>query len=92
MIKINNAKITQRKPKIDYPCIWEYKVIGENPTLIKDAILKACNSSTPQITYSHTSSSGKYHSFNATLVVQDEQNRLLIFDNLKLNPAIKMVF
>ena len=91
MIKINNTKTTQRKPIIDYPCMWEYTVIGENPTLIKDAILSACDNKIPQITYSHTSSSGKYHSFNATLLVQDEQNRLLIFDNLKLNPAIRMV-
>ena len=81
----------QDKLELEYPCAWQYKVIGEEPTLVKDAINRACAPESPEITFSHSSSGGKYHSFNASLTVQDEENRLKIFDTLKNDPAIKMV-
>ena len=77
--------------KIEYPCSWDYKVIGEDPTLIKDAVNRICAPTTPVLTYSHTSSGGKYHSFNATLIVENQETRLAIFEALKQDPAIKMV-
>jgi hypothetical protein len=90
MIDCRKKEIPQR-PEIDYPCLWTYKVIGEDNSLLKELITAACSPSTVKITHSHTSSKGKYHSLNAELVVPDEQRRLEIYEQLQNNPAVKIV-
>ncbi|MFH0785202.1 MAG: DUF493 domain-containing protein [Pseudomonadota bacterium] len=78
-------------PEIKYPCIWTYKVIGENRSLLKDVILAACAPHAVLISHSHSSSKGKYHSVNAELVVPDETARLRIYEVLKNSSAVKIV-
>ena len=80
-----------KRPEIDYPCTWVYKVIGQDCSLLKDAITSACAPADVQICHSHSSSKGKYHSLNAELVVADEKTRLSIYEILKNNPAVKFV-
>lgn len=79
------------KPEIEYPCNWVYKVIGEDQEEMKNLIVTACAPAEVQITHSHTSSKGKYHSLNASLVVESEEQRLQIYDLLKNHPAVKVV-
>ncbi len=79
------------RPKIDYPCSWVYKVIGEDCSLLKEAITGTCAPEKVTITHSHASSKGKYHSLNAELTVANEEARLQIYENLKASPAVKMV-
>lgn len=79
------------KPEIEYPCTWVYKVIGEDQETLKNVIVTACAPEQVDITHSHSSSKGKYHSLNATLVVPDENTRLQIYELLKQHPAVKMV-
>jgi uncharacterized protein len=82
---------SQDRPKIDYPCVWTYKVIGEDHALLKDAIVEACCPHAVIISHSHSSRKGKYHSVNAELVVPDEGARLRIYATLKSNSAVKIV-
>ena len=86
------APTTPQRPEITYPCLWSYKVIGENHDALREAILVACAPHPVDITYSRASSSGKYHSLEARLVVADEVARLAIFDCLKTHPAVKILF
>lgn len=79
------------KPEIRYPCLWQYKVIGRKHSLIEQAIEETCAPVPVSITYSHSSSSGKYHSYNAEIEVQDEEARLAIYRALHNHPAIQMV-
>jgi uncharacterized protein len=79
------------KPEIHYPCIWQYKVIGKDHSLIKEAIEEICAPVPVSITYSHSSSSGKYHSYNAEIEVQDEEARLAIYHALHDHSAIQIV-
>lgn len=81
----------QRKPDIDYPCNWVYKVIGEDPRILEELIITACAPASVEITPSHTSSGGKYHSLNASLTVENEAMRLQIYDLLKEHPAVRYV-
>lgn len=81
----------QRKPDISYPCSWEYKVIGENQETLREAIMVACAPAAPEICVSNVSSSGKYSSLNATLVVENEEMRLTIFCQIQEHPSVKMV-
>lgn len=80
-----------KKPDIDYPCTWVYKVIGENTDTLKELILTACAPAQVEIAHSHSSSKGKYHSLNATLVVETEEMRLQIYELLKNHPTVKIV-
>jgi hypothetical protein len=79
------------RPEIEYPCIWVYKVIGEDCSLLKDIIVSACSPLPVKISHSHTSSKGKYHSLNAELEVPNEEVRLRIYDLLKCSPVVKIV-
>ena len=81
----------QRKPDISYPCLWEYKVIGEDRQTLTEIIVTTCAPEVPDIVLSNVSSTGKYFSLNATLTVEDEKMRLDIFDRLQKHPAVKMV-
>ncbi|PID77160.1 MAG: hypothetical protein CSB24_02790 [Deltaproteobacteria bacterium] len=79
-----------KKPDIIYPCLWQYKVIGEDKLLVEEAINRICGGSA-KINHANTSSSGKYHSFNVELEVADEQERNNIFAKLQKHQYIKMV-
>lgn len=80
-----------KRPEIEYPCTWVYKVIGEDCTLLKDIIISTCAPLEVSITHSQMSSKGKYHSLNAELVVSSEEVRLNIYETLQSAPAVKIV-
>jgi uncharacterized protein len=90
---INNSSSanTPDRPEIIYPCSWTYKVIGEDCAQLREIIIAACFPHTVLVSHSHSSSTGKYHSVNAELVVPDEMARLRIYENLKNNSAVKIV-
>jgi len=79
------------RPEIKYPCDWVYKVIGEDCNLLEEAVISACSPLPVKISYSHSSSSGKYHSLNAELEVPTEEVRLKIYEHLQSSPAIKVI-
>lgn len=87
----NHSEDTPERPEIDYPCIWVYKVIGEDCSLLKDLIVSACAPIPVAISHSHSSSKGKYHSLNAELEVPSEEVRLQIYETLKKSPATKII-
>lgn len=79
------------KLEISYPCHWSYRVIGEDLSLLKEVIVKACAPHPVTISHSQSSSKGKYHSLNAALTVPDEATRLAIYERIRENPAVKIV-
>lgn len=87
------------KPKIDYPCQWGFKVIGNDEEAVHKAIhecLRECledeESERPvEIGSSRTSGGGKYVSVGLTVEVLDEVERNIIFQALADRPEIKMV-
>ena len=81
---------TAKTPEITYPCLWLYKVIGEDATALTRAINAVCPAPT-SIVPSKTSSSGKYCSLNVEIEVANEATRLAIYQNLKNHLAVKMV-
>jgi hypothetical protein len=88
---INQPPESPDRPEISYPCLWVYKVIGEDCTLLTDIIVSACSPLPVTVSHSHSRSKGKYHSLNAELMVPDEDFRLKIYESLKNNPAVKIV-
>ena len=82
---------TMNKTKIDYPCQWSYRIIGDDEQLLSDAATAAVGDKKFTLSVSNSSSGGKYHSLNMELVVDDEAERLAIFNHLKKDDAIKFV-
>ena len=80
-----------QRPVIEYPCSWEYTVIGTDHTQLKEAVQLVCAPSDVVITVSHTSSKGKYLSVKARLLVESEEHRNSIFTMLKDHTAIHFV-
>ena len=78
------------KPIIDYPCLWEYKLIG----LTEPAIRKTAGEVVDveyTLTRSNASTSGKYQSMSLKIMVADEAMREGIFRSLKAHADIIMV-
>ncbi len=80
-----------RKPEILYPCIWSYQVIGIDEELLREAIGEVLGDLQHVVKPGHSSSGGKYRSLGLEARVEDELERLKIFDRLSKHPAIRFV-
>ena len=87
MILDSNSK----KPTIEYPCDWHYKVIGTDVDEMIKAIELITEGMEYKISSSNVSSKGKYLSLNLTVLVSSEIIRDIIFAKLKANEFVKMV-
>ncbi|MBW2560970.1 MAG: DUF493 domain-containing protein [Deltaproteobacteria bacterium] len=80
-----------RKPILEYPCRWAYKIIGPDKGEMEKAIGEIVEGCACTITPSNTSKTGKYHCLNLEMLVDDEGHRTGIYDRLCGHPAIKIV-
>ncbi len=87
----DNSTGNQCRPEINYPCIWEYRVIGTDRQRLTEIVLSACEPAVPTIRDGNRSSQGRYCSVNATVEVSSEDMRLAIFARISNNPEIKLV-
>lgn len=79
------------KPKIDYPCTWQYKIIGESKTDITRVVDTAVQYQPYVLTDSNVSSSGRYISMNLELTVENDEQRLALYRIMGADPAIKVI-
>jgi putative lipoic acid-binding regulatory protein len=77
---------------VDYPCEWIYKVIGSDKESVHNVIASIIQGHKYQIDDSNSSKSGKYLSFDVTVMVGDEEYRNKIYQALKGHDDIKFVF
>ncbi len=78
-------------PKIEYPCTWSFKIIGSDAAQITDAVVMMLEAFEYQFGESRHSRTGKYTSFNLSVHVKSEQERLAIFSGLKRIPSVKVI-
>ncbi len=84
---------------IEYPCPWDYKIIGTSEDAMRDAVRvcldKALNRASGEREFelgtSRTSNGGKYVSLRLNLMVLDEAERNGIFSSLAGHPEIRIV-
>ena len=79
------------KPQIEYPCRWQYTVVGENEWALREILLLACAPSEVDIHFSHRSSGGRYVSLKAEITVASEEERLDIFQRIQNNSEVRFV-
>ena len=80
-----------KRPIIEYPTKWDYKVIGEDIDKLLKAIEETVNGLEYEITPSNISKGGKYFSLNLTVVVLSEVMRNRVFRDLDDHPNVKIV-
>lgn len=87
-----------KQVQIDYPCSWDYTLIGEDPVRIQAAVDRILSSpdfwgENPRysLTDSHASGQGKYRSLHLRVDVTDEGERLRLFTALSADDAIRFV-
>ena len=79
------------KPNIDYPCHWNYKIIGTELEKMIRAVEEIVEGMEYNIASSNVSSKGKYFSLNLKVFVSSEAIRDIIFAKLESSEYIKMV-
>ncbi|NEW61583.1 DUF493 domain-containing protein [Sulfurovum sp. bin170] len=81
----------QTKPNIEYPCQWEYKIIGTNKVELEVSISDIMGDRDYKSRAGNSSSKGKFHSLNASCNVASEDERNAIFKAFQEHVAVKMV-
>jgi len=79
------------KPKIDYPCTWQYKIIGESAVAITRLVADHVHEKGYTLTDSNISSGGRYVSMSLELTVQSDERRLELYRLLAEDPTVKVV-
>jgi putative lipoic acid-binding regulatory protein len=80
-----------RKPVLEYPCQWLYKIIGANQEELQQAAAAIINKQPCTISLSNSSKTGKYHCLNIEVEVTCEKSRNTIYQAFKQHPQVKMV-
>ena len=81
-----------RKPEIDYPCTWSYRIIGADELRMRTAVREIVGQAEHELTLGLESAHGKYRSLQLELVVESEARRLEIFAALTRHPDVRFVF
>jgi uncharacterized protein len=80
-----------KKPQIDYPCEWSYKIIGVSVEDMVTAVEETIVNLEYDLTPSNISLKAKYFSLNIKVLVPSELIRDMIFRKLSKHPAIKYI-
>ncbi|GAB4344502.1 MAG: hypothetical protein Kow0089_21080 [Desulfobulbaceae bacterium] len=78
------------RPKIDYPCSWQYRIIGESVSEM-ERIVAGLVHEEYTLTRSNVSRNGRYVSLSLELVVESEARRLELYRLLGAESQIKVV-
>ena len=79
------------KARIEYPCRWTYKVIGENLDGMRVAIAALTSGGDCVVTLSRNSAADRFHCLNVDRVVESEADRVWLYEALRKHPAVKIV-
>ena len=80
-----------QRPKIEYPCEWEYRIVGTDQEALKKSVCDVVKGREYSLTFSNISRNGKYISLGLTTIVEDEAVRNEIFASLKAQPSVEIV-
>ena len=84
-------ELQNRKPEINYPTKWEYKIIGSDVDEMIKAVENIVRDFEFELVPSNISKKANYFSMNVIVFVPTEEFRDKIFKELAEHPAIKFV-
>ncbi|MBN2539214.1 MAG: DUF493 domain-containing protein, partial [Deltaproteobacteria bacterium] len=77
-----------KKPIVEYPCRWIYKIIGSDSGELEEVIEEIVRGYDYTIAPSNISKNGTYRSLTLEVLVDDEGCRTGIYDTLRNHPAV----
>lgn len=78
------------KPVVDYPCAWEYRIIGADAEDMRAAVAAVLGSRSYTLREANQSRSGRWRSMSLELVVQSEEDRNTIHRELTAHRWIRL--
>lgn len=81
----------KKRPDIDYPCEWVYKLIGTDRDDLKSAVAEILPEGDYTLTLSNKSSKGKYLCLNLEITVYDHSTREGLYQALNAHADIRLV-
>ena len=81
----------QQHLKIDYPCEWEYRIIGVGDEALRLAVSEIIGDRKHSLAFSNISKTGKYISLSLKTIVENEEIRNSIYASLTKHAAVKKV-
>ena len=81
----------EEKLELSYPCNWEYKVMCFSHVEITEIVTHVIKDRDFTHKKGNQSKTGKYQSYNITLLVHSDDDRTLLFELFKSHEDIKMV-
>ena len=88
MILDNN---TPQKPTIEYPTQWGFKIIGRNEAKLKACIKEVMGEKAHQCTLGNRSKTGKFTTYNASCMVESQEERDTLFKAFQEHEDVEMV-
>ncbi len=88
MILDNN---TTEKPQIEYPTNWGFKIIGRDKDKLKACIKEVMGDKEYLCSLGNTSRTGKFTTYNASCVVENEEERDRLFKCFQDHDDVEMV-
>ena len=82
---------TPQRPTIEYPTQWGFKLIGKDKEALLACIKEAMGEKEHLCSMGNTSKTGKFHSYNASCMVDTEEERNRIFKYCQDHDAVEMV-
>ncbi|WP_304210336.1 DUF493 domain-containing protein [Helicobacter canis] len=78
------------KPEIHYPCLWEFRIIGEDKQSL-ERIVSELVAKPYTLDEKNHSSKGRFVSMHLSVEVESEEERNALYQSLSTHKAIKMV-
>jgi putative lipoic acid-binding regulatory protein len=86
---LNNS--CQEKPDIEYPTHWGYKIIGRDEEQLRACIAEIVGDKEYTCSVGNRSKNGKFVTYNARCVVENEEERYAIFKAFEAHGCVEMV-
>ena len=83
-------EISNKELNLSYPCLWSYVIIGKEEQKIKN-IIKNIIKKKHNLKLKNSSKNGRFISFELSLIVDSEAERISIFSQLNNSKEILQV-
>ncbi len=77
--------------ELEYPCNWEYKVMCLAEAEIEIIVTEVVKNRDFDVTKGNKSKTGKYQSYNVTMLVHNDDDRVELFSQFKQHQHVAMV-
>ena len=82
---------TAEKPTITYPTNWGFKLIGRDKENLKACIKEVMGDKEHLCSLGNASKTGKFHSYNASCTVENQEERDRLFKCFQSHDDVEMV-